>query len=678
MYKLKSNEGASLKLRDFPHKAAVETAMRGFQLTIGMPCILYELDGEPVCQSFSLPLGASSPRLPKEYIAFVGEAVTLGKPLDCHELPHPLSSRSLCAQVRVAGKVKGFLVLLCPNSATDYARSLGFAATTEPSVDNPKKIKDDCAAFAEHLGEMIGFMALGTEDDLPGETLRILRESGPHDSMLARLHRETEFLRSIIDAIPDIFYIKDIDLKILMVNRAFTDLFGLTTSSIIGKTDADFMPPDLAASCYNSDMSVLSSGTSVLSEETMGDEAGRKRVFETIKAPIRNEEGKIVGIVGISRDITAQREMENRVREASRNESLLRVAGSIAHDLNNSLSPVLGYAELASRLCQGNHKLRGYLDNIVAAVRSATQLTARLQAFGQRLVISSQQVDLSRLLDKLLPELGRVAQGKVRISLRTKGRIPIILGDPEYLRSAFVAFAENARDFLPSGSRMEFSLEEVENPQGGGSMLRILVTDDGPGMTPEVAEHAFEPFYSTKGLGSGLGLSMVSGLFKQLGGSVSLRTSPGNGCEFELLLPTIKEDADPCAVPEPPEAGARTVLVVDDEPLVVRLVQDILTLHGFEVKTASSSLEALKIASEHTGRIDLLITDAALDTLTGVDLYHQLQERFAEIKCVLMSGFSKQSAFKGSLPEEEFVFLQKPFSMSNLLGTVAEVLGIDE
>jgi signal transduction histidine kinase/CheY-like chemotaxis protein len=412
----------------------------------------------------------------------------------------------------------------------------------------------------------------------------------------------------------------------------------------------------------------------MLFEEAVFSPDGHKRIFETIKAPIRDEQGEVQGLIGVSRDITVQREMENRLREASANETLLRIAGSIAHDLNNALSPVMGYAELAQRhATPGSPQLR-YLANICDSVRIATGLTARLQAFGQKLFIKPVDLDLADFVARIMPDLQRVAGRKVKLSFSAHSKLPLAKADPTYLRNAFEALAENAQDFLPEGSEMRIEISEVKAaPPDGQPMLCIRVSDNGPGMRPEVASKAFEPFFTTKNFGSGLGLSMVLGLFKQHGGSVELRTSPGKGVALDLYLPA--GDAVSPANSVILEHARIRVLVVDDEPLVMKLVSDLLSMKNFQVVTAGSAAEAIHLAEGADAPFNLLITDAALDKMSGYELYALLAQKNPELRCVVMSGFSQGTLNRNLNGAKETAFLQKPFSMGGLLTAVASALG---
>jgi len=409
----------------------------------------------------------------------------------------------------------------------------------------------------------------------------------------------------------------------------------------------------------------------------------------------RDNDGTILGYQGIIRDITdrkrAEQEMkalEEQLRQSQKMEAIGRLAGGIAHDFNNLLTIIKGYSQLSLSELKEGHPLMENLEGIQKATDRATDLIRKILAFSRRQLMEMRVLDLNTLLmdlDKLLRRIIGEDIELVTVLAEDLGRVKV---DPGQIEQVILNLSVNAKDAMPNGGKLtiETANEELDDAYARshlsvipGRYVMLSVSDTGVGMSPEVRERIFEPFYTTKekGKGTGLGLSTVYGIVKQSGGNIWVYSEPGQGTTFKIYLPREEEPLEEIrekVVKEEFLGGSETVLVVEDEEEVRKLAVRILQNQGYKVLEASQGNEALSICEQHEEPIHLLVTDVVMPGMSGRDLSGRLTSLRPEIKTLYMSGHTNSAIIHHGVLEPGVNLLQKPFTPEALIRKVHEVL----
>jgi PAS domain S-box-containing protein len=408
----------------------------------------------------------------------------------------------------------------------------------------------------------------------------------------------------------------------------------------------------------------------------------------------RGDRAVQVFFIDISERMRAEehrRRLEAQLLEARKLESIGRLAGGIAHEFNNLLTPVIINTHMALGDLGPTDPRRQDFEDILEAATRAKELTRQLLAFGRRQLLQTKVLDLNVLVEQWNETLRRLIREDVVIRLQLTRPLEPVRADPAQLQQVLVNLVLNARDSIAAGGTIHIAtstrtVEASSDPDIEAGLYVVLeVRDTGKGMDAETVRRIFDPFYSTKGPGhgTGLGLATVHGIVKQHGGHITVESEPGEGSTFRIHLPAEREER-----PTPPrdydrvaeaERFERTVLVVEDEPLLRRQVCRILARHGMTVLSASDGGKALELAGEHEGVIDLLVTDVVMPKLNGKELEHRLRERRPEIRVIFMSGYSDEVVGDHGLFEEEagdVIFLTKPFTLQTLMEKVRAALSL--
>jgi signal transduction histidine kinase len=416
---------------------------------------------------------------------------------------------------------------------------------------------------------------------------------------------------------------------------------------------------------------------------------GAVRWVHTKADVVRNDAGKPLRMVGTIQDITDRRLLEEQLRQAQKLEAIGRLAGGIAHDLNNALTAIVGYTELSLGTLADGHPARPDVQEIRRAAERAESVTRQLLAFSRKQLleprvfyVNDSVANLGRMLERLL---GSGIEMKTAIA---EG-LPPIYGDPGQIEQAIINLAVNARDAMPDGGRLTLGVTLVDvteafaqahQPMTPGLYVELSVVDTGEGMDPATQAHIFEPFFTTKevGKGTGLGLAMVYGTVKQSGGYIFVESAPGQGTVFHLYFPPVRA-AQPARTTQPAPVARDaevqpTVLVVEDDPAVRTLVVSALRGEGYRVMHAGSGKEALQAADNVTGPIDLLLTDANMPGMTGIEVAGALLAARPALKIVMMSGYTAEPLTVGG-SNQAVALLPKPFTPRDLRQKIRDVLG---
>ncbi|MEA2317514.1 MAG: hypothetical protein QOD44_1703, partial [Solirubrobacteraceae bacterium] len=486
-----------------------------------------------------------------------------------------------------------------------------------------------------------------------------------------------ERMQAIVDNSPALVIVKDLEQRYLLVNRRWEEVFGLAVEDVVGRTSGEVLG-DLSPSEDHIDREVIATGEVREAMATVDpSEDGQNDItFLVVKFPLRDADGKTYAVCTIATDITDRRrsaeqraELEARLAQAQRLESVGQLAGGVAHDFNNLLSVILTCVGFAQRELPSEHPVYDDIEEIGRAADRAAALTRQLLMFSRREVVSPQVVDAGALVRNLERLLARTLSERVALRIAIGPDIDPVLIDPAQLEQVLVNLAVNARDAMPQGGTLSIAVAAVD----GG--VRITVADDGTGMPPEVRERAFEPFFTTKqaGDGTGLGLATVHGVVTDAGGTVQIDSDVGGGTVVTIFVPAAVEGSvvadEPATAAERAQGSAR-VLVVEDQDPVRRQAVRILDAHGYSVRDAPSADAALA----EWEPVDVLVTDVVMPGMSGQQLAEQARERTPGIRVVFMSGHTDDVLVREGARQRDLAFVQKPFTRDSLLHAVEEAL----
>ncbi|GFO69627.1 hypothetical protein GMLC_32060 [Geomonas limicola] len=500
------------------------------------------------------------------------------------------------------------------------------------------------------------------------------------------LQKNEEFLTAIVENMPAMVFVKDAqDLRFVSMNRTGEEILGIRREELIGKCDFDLFPEKEATYFTGMDRFVLQQGTiHEIPEERIHVRDGQERILHTRKVPICDPSGKPLYLLGISVDITNQRSVEEQLRQAHKMDVVGQLAGGVAHDFNNMLTGIIGAAELLNwRLGDdpNNAKLTAVI--LDAATRSA-DLTRQLLAFSRKGKITSTAISINDCINAVVAILERTIDKRIDLKVEFQAQNPTVIGDPGLLQNALLNLAVNARDAMPEGGTLTFTTCNVEltgsSPVGqlaAGPYLEISVADTGIGMTPEVLEHIYEPFFTTKetGKGTGLGLAAVYGTVKEHNGTISVTSEPGNGTVFRLCLPSGASQSSEMTVGEETVPGKGGIMLVDDEAIIRLSGHCLLEELGYQVYLAEDGEQALELYSRERSRIGLVILDMVMPKLSGKETFLRLKRLDPEVRVLFSSGFHREGTVHELLAIGAKGFIHKPYRLQNLSKSVAEALG---
>jgi signal transduction histidine kinase/CheY-like chemotaxis protein len=381
--------------------------------------------------------------------------------------------------------------------------------------------------------------------------------------------------------------------------------------------------------------------------------------------------------------------VQEQLRQAQKMEAVGRLAGGVAHDFNNMLSVILSYAALGQRKLPAGDRVREYLGEIQQAGARAAELTRHLLAFSRQQPIRPMPVDINDVLGDLDGMLRTVIGEDVELRVVLAGDLGIVVADPGQMEQIVVNLAVNARDAMPRGGKLTVETSNVDLDESyardhlgvtAGPHVMLAVTDSGIGMDRATQRRIFEPFFTTKelGKGTGLGLSIVFGIVQQSGGHIWVYSEPGRGTTFKVYFPRVVDPAESESVRAAPqvslERGSETVLLVEDEDQVRQLVCDILRGDGYRVLAAAGPLEALELAKDHHGSVDLLLADVVMPQMNGRELADRLKPLRPEMRVLFISGYTGNVVVHHGVLDEGVAFLQKPIVPDALLRRLRDVL----
>jgi PAS domain S-box-containing protein len=504
-----------------------------------------------------------------------------------------------------------------------------------------------------------------------------------------RLERNEQQYRSLFDYNPDAVFSFDTEGRFVSANPACEALSGYKPEELLlGTSWAPLVCPEEFAA------SSVKFGAAVAGQATQYETTIRHRDGHDVRLGITNipiiVSGRVVGVFGVAKDLTKERGLEEQLREAQRLESVGRLAGGVAHDFNNLLTVISGYTEMALAKAAPGDPLTGDLRRVLTASDQASSLTRQLLAFSRRQMLAPRQLDLNRIVSDATGMLGRLIGEDIVIQTELAPSLWPVRADPGQLNQVILNLSVNARDAMPAGGTLSLRTSNVRvdaahaAKRAGlapGDYACLVVEDTGTGIDPEALPHIFEPFYTTKaiGTGTGLGLATVYGIVKQSDGFLYVDSALGAGAQFTLLLPrsTAASETVPAPAASALPRGSETILLVEDAEPVRRVVQRMLGNLGYAVLEAGSVADAMRIAraaADHGDRIDLVLTDVVMPGEGGRALGERLAEEWPSLKVLYMSGYTDDEILRRGLVQSGTAFLEKPFTPARLAEAVRGML----
>lgn len=528
------------------------------------------------------------------------------------------------------------------------------------------------------------------EERVNARTKTLQEEIAKQKQSEKELKENRRVLRTVFDTIPHLLAVKDRESKYLMVNSAHAEMYnmkaqdfeGMHTRDIPGRTEYQ------TDQILRSDRMVFAAGKRCdFPVKLIHYPNGRAQFREMIKTPLLDEEGNITGLVSATVDVTERMKLEEQVKESQKMETVGKLAGGIAHEFNNMLQVILGHLELALANEAVPEKARKNLTQVHKAAEKAADLTNQLLAYSRKKTLVFTYFDLNELFTHQMIMLRNVLGEDIDLEYIPLNEMAMTYGDAGMMEQMMLNFCLNARDAMPNGGRLTIKIASVFVDSAfrdahlwavEQDYLAISVTDTGMGMEPEIMEHVFEPFYTTKevGKGTGLGLSMVYGTVHEHGGMVEVESESHIGTTFRCYLPRVSDKK----IDVPPDRnftvipGNETILVAEDDPDVLELSSSILKNMGYRVLKAENGEVALRILTDHANNVDLVLLDVVMPIMGGRVTFEKIKEFYPDIPVIFCTGYSDDKLDSKFLSENKTHLIKKPYSSNDLSQIIRKTL----
>lgn len=514
------------------------------------------------------------------------------------------------------------------------------------------------------------------------DVLREVTERKRGEAALRRLEKALETMQLGVT-------ITDAEGRIIYGNPAEADMHGYTVHELIGKDVGIYTSSERRRPLTSAQFNALGNWTR---ESVNVRKDGSTFPVHLTSDVVVDASGETVGVVTTCEDISERRALETQLRQAQKMEAVGQLTGGIAHDFNNLLTVIRANADLvASALPPELADARADIEELQTAAGRGTKLIKKLLGFSRRATLELKPVDLAQLLSELSGMLRRVLSESIELQFVADRSEATVLADAGAVEQIVLNLATNARDAMPAGGILRFEVERTWLDEGyhathpwcaPGEYVCLTVSDTGIGMDAETKERIFEPFFTTKapGVGSGLGMAMIYGLVKQHGGFMQVYSELGQGTAVKICLPVVSREAEapaPTVAPEAVPGGSQTILVVEDEQAIRRATRRVLESRGYRVLLAADGEEGLEAFREHETEIELVIADLVMPKLGGRQLYQALRQAHKTVNVMFTSGYAARDLQESAALEADVPFLHKPWTVTDLLVRVREVLDKD-
>jgi PAS domain S-box-containing protein len=530
----------------------------------------------------------------------------------------------------------------------------------------------------------------------PAGSMAMLTDISERKRTEDALLREQMFNKTLLDSLPGIFYLYTYpDLHLVRWNKNHETLLGFTSEEMEGRDIMDWHVPEAQPYIRQAVDLVMEKGQNT-AESPLVAKDGRQVPF--LMTGIRFEVLGQLYLMGVGIDITAHKQMEmeksqleEKFQQSQKMEAVGRLAGGIAHDLNNLMTPVLGYGELLLEDLDSGDARRENVEQIVLAGRRASDLVRQLLAFSRKQVLEFKPLNLNETIAGFERLLRRTIREDIAIRFIPDPGIPSIRGDVGQLQQALMNLVVNAQDAMPDGGTLtiETSVTELDEECAlvhqdvvPGRYVLLAISDTGHGMDSETQARIFEPFFTTKGMGkgTGLGLATTFGIVQQHGGNIWVYSEPGRGATFKIHLPVLEEQpgretgksAQTRRIDD--LRGSETVLLVEDNEMVRNLTETLLKRLGYTVLVAENGSQALSVLDRHAREVQLLLTDVIMPEMNGRQLFSRASEKYPGLKVLYMSGYTENVIAQRDGLDEGVRLIQKPFAVQTLATRLREAI----
>ncbi len=519
--------------------------------------------------------------------------------------------------------------------------------------------------------------------------LAVARDITQRKAMEEALRESEEFLKNIVDHIPAVVFAKEVrELRFVTINKACQEVFGLSRAEVLGRTNYDLFPNEQAEFFTNVDRETLAKGELVEVPEEIISTPNGDRILRVKKIPLLDSQGKVRFLLGIAEDITERKQLEEKLLQSQKMEAIGQLAGGVAHDFNNILMVILGYGSILLNDEALPARQKEQVEQIMNAADKAAKLTSDLLAFSRKQVIKPATMDLNDIILHVEKFLSRIIGEDVQLRARLSPRELQVDVDRGQIEQVLINLATNARDAMPKGGlltietsaqRIDEAFAQANGIGVPGPYAVISISDTGVGMDEQTRRRIFEPFFTTKevGKGTGLGMSIVYGIIQQHSGFVNVYSEPGLGTTFRIYLPFSAQSAEAAlepVAPDIPPGGTETILVVEDEPDLRLLLQNILSGAGYRVLLAENGQVAADLYAARAGEIALVLMDMIMPGMSGKEACHAIRAVDPAAKVLYTSGYTMDIIKSRDLLDEGTELLMKPVRPVELLKKVREML----